>query len=104
MGLDAERIDLTRYERILSQLSNQETQWIEANVEHKLQLATALWTAKEAFGESSLYRANEPCSNLQFERVQPDQFRKLGRALRELCTVQDYDLDRRFARCVNRIA
>ena len=51
MGLDAERIDLTRYETILSQLSNQETQWIEANAEHKLQLATALWTAKEALAK-----------------------------------------------------
>ena len=51
MGLDTERIDLTRYETILSQLSNQETQWIEANAEHKLQLATALWTAKEALAK-----------------------------------------------------
>jgi phosphopantetheinyl transferase len=51
MGLDAERIDLSRYETILSQLSNQETQWIEANAEHKLQLATALWTAKEALSK-----------------------------------------------------
>jgi phosphopantetheinyl transferase len=51
MALDAERIDLTRYETILSQLSNQETQWIAANAGHKLQLATALWTAKEALSK-----------------------------------------------------
>src|SRR6516164_3461141 len=51
MGLDTERIDLIRYETILSQLSNQETQWIQANAEHKLQLATALWTAKEALAK-----------------------------------------------------
>jgi phosphopantetheinyl transferase (holo-ACP synthase) len=41
---------LTRYETILSQLSNQETQWIEAGAE-KLQLATALWIAKEALSK-----------------------------------------------------
>jgi phosphopantetheinyl transferase (holo-ACP synthase) len=29
-------------------LPDQETEWIEANAEHKLQLATVLWTAKEA--------------------------------------------------------
>ncbi len=51
MALDAERIDLTRYETILSQLSNQQTQWIAANAGHKLQLATALWTAKEALSK-----------------------------------------------------
>ena len=51
MALDVERIDLTRYDTILSQLSNQETQWIEAGAEHKLQLATALWTAKEALSK-----------------------------------------------------
>jgi 4'-phosphopantetheinyl transferase len=51
MALDIEPIDLTRYETILSQLSNQETQWIEVSAEHKLQLATALWTAKEALSK-----------------------------------------------------
>jgi 4'-phosphopantetheinyl transferase len=51
LALDIEPIDLTRYETILSQLSNQETQWIEANAEHKLELATALWTAKEALSK-----------------------------------------------------
>ncbi len=57
-----------------------------------------------SFVESSLYRVDEPCSDLQFERVQPNQFRKLGRALPELWTVQDYDLGRHFSRCVNRTA
>ena len=51
MALDTEQIDSARYETILSQLSNQEIEWIEANAERKLQLATALWTAKEALSK-----------------------------------------------------
>ena len=39
MGIDAERIDSTRFETILSQLSKREIGWIEtANVEHKPEL------------------------------------------------------------------
>jgi 4'-phosphopantetheinyl transferase len=52
MGIDAERIDSSCIETILSQLSEQEIEWIEnANVEHKPELATALWTSKEALSK-----------------------------------------------------
>jgi 4'-phosphopantetheinyl transferase len=52
MGIDAERIDSTHFETILSQLSEREIEWIEtANVERKLGLATALWTSKEALSK-----------------------------------------------------
>jgi 4'-phosphopantetheinyl transferase len=52
MGIDAELIDSTCYEAILSQLSKREIGWIEnANVERKPGLATALWTSKEALSK-----------------------------------------------------
>jgi phosphopantetheinyl transferase len=52
MGIDAERIDSTSFETIFSQLSKREIEWIEtANVEGKPELATALWTSKEALSK-----------------------------------------------------
>ena len=52
MGIDLEGIDSTRYETILSQLSEKERKWVQAaNREDTLQLATALWTAKEALSK-----------------------------------------------------
>ena len=52
MGIDAERINSTRFETILSQLSEREIEWVEtANVESKPELATALWTSKEALSK-----------------------------------------------------
>jgi phosphopantetheinyl transferase len=52
MGIDVERIDSTRFETILSQLSEREIQWVEAaNTESKPALATALWTSKEALSK-----------------------------------------------------
>jgi 4'-phosphopantetheinyl transferase len=52
MGIDAERIDSTSFEAILSQLSKREIGWIEtANVKDKPELATALWTSKEALSK-----------------------------------------------------
>jgi 4'-phosphopantetheinyl transferase len=52
MGIDAERIDSTYFETILSQLSEREIEWIETvDVEGKPGLATALWTSKEALSK-----------------------------------------------------
>lgn len=52
MGIDAERIDSTRFETIVSQLSEREIEWVEtANAESKPELATALWTSKEALSK-----------------------------------------------------
>ena len=52
MGIDAERIDSTCLEAILSQLSEREIEWIDtANVERKPELATALWASKEALSK-----------------------------------------------------
>ncbi|MBV8813514.1 MAG: 4'-phosphopantetheinyl transferase superfamily protein [Verrucomicrobia bacterium] len=52
MGVDVEQVDWARYGTIVSQLSEQETKWVEATTQYKLQLATSLWTAKEALSKA----------------------------------------------------
>lgn len=51
MGVDVERIDETRHETILSQLSQQEISWVESVAAGRHEVATALWTAKEALSK-----------------------------------------------------
>jgi 4'-phosphopantetheinyl transferase len=45
MGVDIERIDETRHETILSQLSQREIRWVENAAGGRYKVATALWTA-----------------------------------------------------------
>jgi phosphopantetheinyl transferase len=51
MGVDTERIDSARTDTILSQLSDQEIRWVEAAGTNRLEIPTALWTAKEALSK-----------------------------------------------------
>lgn len=51
MGVDIERLDRSRYETILSQLTEQEIALVETRVADKLDVATGLWTAKEALAK-----------------------------------------------------
>jgi 4'-phosphopantetheinyl transferase len=51
MGVDLERIDPTRYEAILSQLSQEEINWSQSGGADRYVVATALWTAKEALSK-----------------------------------------------------
>jgi 4'-phosphopantetheinyl transferase len=52
MGVDVERIESTRRETILSQLSEKEVGWVDASLTDALPLATALWTAKESLSKA----------------------------------------------------
>jgi 4'-phosphopantetheinyl transferase len=51
MGIDIERLDRARYETILSQLTENEIALVETGVADKLEVATGLWTAKEALAK-----------------------------------------------------
>ena len=51
MGVDAERLDSARTDTILSQLSDQEMKWVEAAGKDRVEISTALWTAKEALSK-----------------------------------------------------
>ena len=51
MGIDIERVDSARCETILSQLSDQEINWVRAIGANRLEIATALWTIKEALSK-----------------------------------------------------
>ena len=50
-GVDVERIDQARQETILSQLSPEETGWVESSTTDRHRVATALWAAKEALSK-----------------------------------------------------
>jgi 4'-phosphopantetheinyl transferase len=52
MGIDVERIDQSRYETILSELSSQEIDWVENGTIARHEVAIALWTAKEALSKA----------------------------------------------------
>jgi 4'-phosphopantetheinyl transferase len=52
MGIDIERLDRSRYQTILSQLTEQEIALVETGVADKSEVATGLWTAKEALGKA----------------------------------------------------
>jgi phosphopantetheinyl transferase len=51
MGVDVETVNRTRYETILTQLSERELDWVQAAARPPLEFATALWTAKEALSK-----------------------------------------------------
>jgi len=51
VGIDIEVIDPARYETILTQLSEPEKRLIETSTTDRYQIATALWTAKEALSK-----------------------------------------------------
>ena len=52
MGIDVEQRDPDRYDTISSQLSERESGWVKACVRDKLEVATALWVAKEALSKA----------------------------------------------------
>jgi 4'-phosphopantetheinyl transferase len=51
MGIDIERVDSARCETIFSQLSDEEINWVRAIGGNKPEIATALWTTKEALSK-----------------------------------------------------
>jgi 4'-phosphopantetheinyl transferase len=51
MGVDLERIDPGQHQTILSQLSEREIGWLKLRSAERLQLATALWAAKESLSK-----------------------------------------------------
>ena len=51
MGVDIEQINPAQHETILSQLSEQETGWVNASSTSRIEIATALWAAKEALSK-----------------------------------------------------
>jgi 4'-phosphopantetheinyl transferase len=51
MGIDLERLELEHYSTLQSQLSADEMSWVQSAGSEKLELATALWTAKEALAK-----------------------------------------------------
>jgi 4'-phosphopantetheinyl transferase len=51
VGIDIEVIDPARYETILTQLSEREKRLLETSITDRYQIATALWTAKEALSK-----------------------------------------------------
>jgi 4'-phosphopantetheinyl transferase len=74
MGIDIERIDPASHETILSQLSEQERKWLQVSVRRKLEIATALWAAKEALSKalrSGLMSPVEIYSLAEFRDVEP---------------------------------
>jgi 4'-phosphopantetheinyl transferase len=52
MGVDVERVDPLRFETIVSQLSTTEKRWATAAATEQLEVATALWTSKEALSKA----------------------------------------------------
>jgi 4'-phosphopantetheinyl transferase len=52
MGIDIERINSARAETLLSQLSEQEVDWVDRQPANRLETAFALWTAKEALSKA----------------------------------------------------
>jgi 4'-phosphopantetheinyl transferase len=52
MGIDIERVDSARFETIFSQLSDEETNWVRAIGGNMAEIASALWTIKEALSKA----------------------------------------------------
>jgi 4'-phosphopantetheinyl transferase len=50
-GIDVEVINPTRYQTILSQLSEKEKEWLQASLIPEQETATAIWAAKEALSK-----------------------------------------------------
>jgi 4'-phosphopantetheinyl transferase len=99
MGIDIERVDPDRLGTILSQLSDQEKEWVAASAENRLGLATALWTAKEALSKvlrTGLMSPMEIYGLAEFNLVQTGTwqglFRYFGQYRTMVCVGRSYAL------------